>query len=310
MNQLDTTLSAATPLDSGVRVLLPERLENWSAEDFALAIALARAPATLSSGLGEALLHLTVADGSQEKIVASVPLDVDGNALTLGLGNRGLDALASLLGDDASGAALSLDAIEALTVAVLSPLARTSVGRASWGAPGRSIAALTLGEASLSLTGAPAAILALQTDSVAASASLASPFALMGGPLAQRLAVSTEQLLGLVRINDAERACMEEGCGILLDTIWPSSKQVAGRRFVKADSGWHVDHDLVGSMLRIRASEQVQMLDELALDGQERQPSPTDLDLVDGDDVIATGHLIALELSGKPAIMFEVDHLV
>lgn len=313
MNRLDTTIAAGTLQDTGVTTLPPERLVSWDADDFALAIELARAPAAFQSGLGEALLHLMVADETIENTVAVLPVSVDGHALTLGLGHDTLDTLVGLLSGETSkdvGANISLDAIEALCVAVLSPLKRIEVGRASWGHPETSIAALKLDSAHISLAGEPDAILALQSAAVAANASLPSPFASLEQPLPQRLAVGTENVFAMVRLSETDRAAVERGCGIMLDTLWKNGRKVAGQRFVKSGLEWQVEHERKASCLHVRSTAQLQLLDELSLDVTEVNPSPTDLELMDGDQVIAHGHLSTVEISGTSHMVFEVDQLV
>lgn len=316
MNRLDITLTADPSLDAGVTILSPERLGGWSGEDFALAIELARAPATFRSGLGDGLLHLAVAEESNQDVVVVLPLDIDGKALTLGVGRDALDALAGLLSDEVftdAGANLSLDAIEALCVATLSPLMRIDVGRASWGQSASGVAALKIGNVQISLHGEREAVLALHAIMVAVGAAQPSPFALLGQPLAQRMAVGTEQVLALVDLSEADHGApgaLEPGCGILLDTLWPIGRQVAGQRFVKSGLEWQLDAGLQASCLHVRSSAQVQMLDELSLNASQPDPSGSNLELVDGERVIARGRLTSVEMSDTAQMVFQVDQLV
>lgn len=313
MNRFDTALAADTSPDSGVTTLSPERLGNWDGEDFALAIELARAPATFASGLGDALVHLVVAEETIEDGEAILPFTIEGETLTLGIGQKGLDALTGLLGADVSvsaGANLSLDAIEALCVAVLSPLMRIDAARASWGPSGHTVAALKIGDVQLSIVGEASAILALQRAIVTAGAAQSTSFALLGQPLAQRIAVSTQQVVAIVCLAEQERAALEPGCGIVLDTLWPNGRQVAGQRFVKSGVHWHVDADLRRGCFHVRAAAQVQMLDELLLGTSSPDPSGLDLELMDGEQVIAHGHMTSLEVAGTQRVIFQVDQLV
>lgn len=313
MNRLDITLAADPSLGAGVTILSSERLGGWSGEDFALAIELARAPATFRSGLGDGLLHLVVAEEPNQDAVVVLPLDIDGKALTLGVGRDALDALAGLLSDEVStdaGANLSLDAIEALCVATLSPLMRIDVGRASWGQSANGVAALKVGNVQISLHGEREAVLALQAIMVAVGAAQPSPFALLGQPLAQRMAVGTEQVLALADLSEADHGALEPGCGILLDTLWPIGRQVAGQRFVKSGLEWQLDAGLQASCLHVRSSAQVQMLDELSLNASLPDPSGSNLELVDGERVIARGRLTSVEISGRARMVFQVDQLV
>lgn len=313
MNRLGTMITAGTALDADVITLSPETLESWSAEEFALAIELARAPAAVRSGLGEALLHLMAADGAVEDGIALLPLDVDGNALTLGLGHEALDTLVGLLSNETvegAGATLSLDAVEALCVAVLSPLTGIDVGRARWDKQDGTVAALKLGPAPLSLTGDPNAIRALQHAMRASSEKFPSSLApFLGQRVPQRMAITTELVFALVDVSQAERAAMETGCGILLDTLWPSGRQVAGQRFVTSGLQWQAHRELRDAPLRVRCEPQVRMLDELPRDGTPL-PLSSHLELVDGDRVIAHGRLVSVEISGTPHMVFEVDQLV
>lgn len=313
MNRLGTMITVGTALDRDVMTLSPERLESWSAEDFALTIELARVPAAVRSGLGEALLHLMVADEAVEDVVALVPLDIDGNTLTLGLGHEVLDTLVGLLSNETvkgSGANLSLDAVEALCVAVLAPLTGIDVGRANWGSLDGTVAALKLGPAAISLTGDPNAVLALQHAMRASSEKFPSSLApFLGQRVQKRMALATEQVFALVDLSEAERAAMETGGGILLDTLWPSGRQVAGQRFVTSDLEWHVQRELQIASLRVRREPQVRLLNELPLDVTPL-PLSSDLELVDGNRVIAHGHLVSVEISGTPHVVFEVDQLV
>lgn len=313
MNRFDTALAADTSMDSGITTLSPERLGDWNGEDFALAIELARAPATFASGLGDALVHLVVTEETNEDGEAILPFTIEGETLTLGIGGEALDALAGLLGADVSvgaGANLSLDAIEALCVAVLSPLMRIDAARASWGPSGHTVAALKIGDVQLSLKGDAAAVLALQRGIVTAGAAQSTSFALLGQPLAQRIAVRTQQVLAITCLDEQERAALEPGCGILVDTLWQNGRQVAGQRFVKCGANWHVDADLGSGCLHVRSAAQVQMLDELSLGNNSSDPSGLDLELMDGELVVAHGHLTSLEVAGTQRVIFQVDQLV
>lgn len=317
MNRLDTTIVAGTLQDAGVTTLSPKKLESWDAKDFALAIELARAPVAFRSGLGEALLHLMVDDGATENVtedvLAILPINIDDNTLALGLGHNTLDTLVSLLSGEISrgvGANISLDAIEALCVAVLSPVDRIEVGRASWGQPETSIAALKLDSARISLAGEPDAILALQSAVVASNASLPSPFASLGQPLPQRLAVTTENVFAVVHLSEADRAAVEPGCGIMLDVFWQDGRKIAGHRFVKSGLEWQIEQERKASCIHVRSTAQLQLLDELSLDVTEADPSPTDLELMDHDQLIARGRLTTVEISGTPHMVFQVDQLV
>lgn len=317
MNRLDTEIAIGTPLDANVTSLSPEKLASWSAEDFALAIELARAPTAFRSGLGDALIDLVVPSDLPEEAVAIVPLSVDGAALTLGLGNQALDALIGLLseenitsGSTGGSATLSLDAIEALCVATVSPLMRIDVGRASWGRLENAFAALQCNGAQLSLNGDPGAVLALRSTMISANSTHPGPLDLMGQPLAQRLAVNTENVFALVHLNEADRANLERHCGIMLDTLWPSGRKIAGQRFVQSGSAWHVEPELTAPRLRVRSTQKIQMLDELSLESSRPDPSPNALELVDGEQVIATGHLTSVEMSSAVHMVFKVDQLI
>lgn len=312
MNRFDTALTADLPSEAGITALSSDQLERWSGEDFALAVALARAPATFTSGIGDSLVHLVIAGTHGEDPVAVLPLSVEGQPLSLGLGPRALDGLIGLLGAPVSagnGANMSLDAIEALCVAIVSPLMRMDAGVARWATMERGVAALKIGDGEMSLHGEPGAILALHSIMCAAGASQSEPLQRLSQPLAQRVAVDVEQIHGVVWLNEEERGGLESGCGILLDTLWPNGRQVVGQRFVRSGSHWQTDADLRPGCLRIRSEAQVRMLGELSLGADLASPSAPTLELVDGTQILAHGHLTSLTMSGRCQTVFQVDQL-
>lgn len=312
MNQLDTTITADTSLMQDVTTLDPERLAHWDASDLSMAIALAKAPAAFRVGLGDSIGHLIVADGSLEETVVTFQLNAAGEPLALGLGQRALDVLVALLGSETepnSGSTLSLDAVEALCAALLSPLDEVEVGRADWGHLAASHAAINLDDVCLPLMGTSAGVLAFQTAVIAANAALPAPFALMGQPLVQRLAVGTDRISAVVHLDQNERAELKPGSGIVLDTCWPVGRTLVGRRFVSAGGDWRVEQEMTTSPLLIRSSKQLQMLDELSLEMEVTDTGTTGLELVDGDQVIASGQIICVAMAGEPCMLFEIDQL-
>jgi hypothetical protein len=123
------------------------------------------------------------------------------------------------------------------------------------------------------------------------------------------MSVDMEQVHGLVHLSAEDLAALEPGCGIMLDTLWPDGRPVAGGRFVRSGAHWQADADLQAGCLRVRSTARVNMLGELSLGTGLPQPSGQELELLDGVRLIARGHLTSLELSGMVRTLFQIDQL-
>lgn len=301
------------------RVLSQNDLSRWSADEFALAIALARRPARFMSGMNAQPVSLQPLMKSQlEPVLAHVPLETKDGACTLHLTAEALDTLAALLTPEVDdprglGRSLSLDALEAILVALLSPVDGLTVGRAAWmddPAHGAS-AALSFASIAMPIWGASGALVALYR--LIAAAGMASPD-LLAGTVAERLAqaeaigVQAERLFGTVELSPQDRVALEVGGGIMLDTYWPNGTVALGRRFSKVGNGWRMLPDLRKSKaLVLRSHHAIQALSDPELGYLPE--STRQLDLLDGHTVIATGRLVPAVVNDSEALVLRIDEL-
>lgn len=314
MNRLDPRLESKTKS----RLLDQAHLAAWSADGFAMARRLARAPLNVTGGIASTRLTLGLALQAAREAQIYVPLHVQGDIAVLALDAHTLDGLASLLERTTSpgaGRTLSLDAVEALLAGLLAPLDLDGIGRA-W---------LPADEDGTDLTRASAALAALQFDTcdiplLGSDAALAKVYdqvsakmdRLVAAPLSYlkpthqaRAAVEVETLVGMAALSADERATLEPGGAVLLDAHWPIGRTSVGRRFVATGDGWRVDDCLDGDMLMVRSGTVVRGMDDPAL--QAPVPSTGLLELVEGQKIIATGHLATLPGDDDVQPIFVLD---
>lgn len=320
MNQLDPQLGRALAQQTSLeeaRRLLSADMTTWHSDDFALAITLCRQTAALGSGFGSGTLRFGLAAQMLRpesfQPVAHIELETEQGVCLLHLDGAALNTLAGLLlpgGDDLTahpGAALSLDAIEALICGVLSPAPALAVGRADW-EDGQSLeardalAALQMGSAAMPMSGLPEALEGLHAALLVGSTAAESP------DLFTSTSVLVERLLGLARISMEERARLEPGGGITLDAIWPQGRICAGRSFWKEDTEWH-DAPQLGEadILVLRRGSGVQRLDDPALG---TLPASNTILLLDGEQPLASGRLVHGWVDGSPSLLFRIDALL
>lgn len=311
MNQLDPRLETHHP----ARVLDSRTLESWSADGFALARRLARAPATVTGGFANTRLTLGLCAPSGKPPALVVPLHLNEATVTLALGPAALDALAGRLGpdqDEGSGATLSLDAVEAILAGLLAPVALAGIGRASEAsdedrhAAGTAIAALAMESTTIPVLGSDGALAQLlEAMDAKADRLVAAPLSYLRAPSRTQLAVTVETLFGLVSLDAAERAALEPGGGVYLDTLWPEGRIIVGHRFVAQESGWAREAALTDETLALRSGLAIRSLEDPDL----AAPLPTgeNLELVDGDGVIASGRLevVASGSGPRPILVLE-----
>ena len=311
MNQLDPRLETQPP----ARVLDSNTLSAWSADGFALARRLARAPVTITGGFANTRLTLGLRAPDGEPPALGAPLLLDETRVTLALGPAALDALAARLGSDqgeGSGATLSLDAVEAILAGLLAPLTLAGIGRAREAsdqdrqAASIAIAALQVEAATIAVLGSDAALaVLLEAMHAKADRLVAAPLSYLRAPSRTQLAVTVETLFGLVSLNAAERAALEPGGGLYLDTLWPDGRTVVGRQFVALESGWAREYALAGDALALRGGLAIRSLEDPDLAAP--LPAGESLELVDGDRVIASGRLetVRTDAGVRPILVLE-----
>ncbi|MBO6676899.1 MAG: hypothetical protein JJ908_16290 [Rhizobiales bacterium] len=311
MNRLDPRLEAR----STSRVLDSELLSRWSADGFALAQKLARAPLTVTGGFANTRLTLALPSGTPEPPDILVPVPVDGHEVEMAFSASALDWLVGLLDRDqapGAGRTLSFDAMEALLAGLLAPLNLGGIGRARLATTSdnndvASAVAVLHGEGTaIPVLGTDAALLAFHARIAAKTDRLvAAPLSYLRVPDFASPAVMVETLVGMVRLDADERGALEAGGGVRLDAHWPGGRCSVGRRFVADQEAWRIDACLSGDPLIVRSGMAARPLDDPALattlidDGA--------LELLDGDKVVATGHLVSLAEQGQPHPIFVLD---
>ncbi|MEO0384973.1 MAG: hypothetical protein AAF234_15605 [Pseudomonadota bacterium] len=311
MNRLDPRLETKTQS----RVLDQAHLSAWSADGFEMARRLARAPLSVTGGIASTRLTLGLALQDPTEAQIFIPLHVHGDTALLALNERALDSLASLLERNTApgaGRTLSLDAVEALLAGLLAPLALDGIGRASLAADAEAawtrptIAALQFEACDIPVLGTDAA-LAKVYDQVAAKMDrlVAAPLSYLKSTHQARAAVEVETLVGMAALNAEERAKLEPSGAVLLDAHWPSGRTSVGRRFVASEDGWRVDDCLANRYLMVRSGTLVRGLDDPALHAP--VPSTGLLELVEGREIIATGHLASLSEGDDLQPIFVLD---
>jgi hypothetical protein len=311
MNRLDPRLEAR----STSRVLDPGLLSHWSAEGFALAQKLARAPLTVTGGFANRRLTLALPSGPPEPAEIVVPVPVDGQEVDLTLGASALDWLVGLLGEEQApgvGRTLSFDAIEALLAGLFAPLGFDSIGRARIATTddkdcvAGALAVLHGEGAAIPVLGSDAALhvfherIAAKTDRL-----VAAPLSYLRAPGLVSPAVTVETIIGMVRLDAEERGALEAGGGVRLDAHWPDGLCCVGRRFVADQGAWRTDACLSGSPLIVRSAVAVRPLDDPALGTASIEDGA--LELLDGNQVVATGQLVSLAEQGQPHPIFVLD---
>lgn len=313
MNRLDPRLETKTQS----RVLDQAHLSAWSADGFAMAQRLAKAPLNVTGGIASTRLTLGLALQAPADAQIFVPVHVQADSAVLALNAQALDRLAGLLERDstpAAGRTLSLDAVEALLAGLLAPLALDGIGRAwlagdadaeaAWTYP--AIAALQFEAYDIPVLGTDTA-LAKMYDQVSAKMDrlVAAPLSYLKSAHQARAAVEVETLVGMAALSAKERAALEPGGAVLLDAHWPSGRTCAGRRFVAGDDGWRVDDCLANNHVMVRSGTLVRGLDDPALNAP--VPSKGLLELVEGQEIIATGHLATLPKGDDVQPIFVLD---
>ncbi len=311
MNRLDPRLDAR----STSRVLDPGLLSHWSADGFALAQNLARAPLTVTGGFANTRLTLALPSGATEPAEVIVTLPVEGQMVELALSAAALDWLVGLLGRDqapGAGRTLSFDAIEALLAGLFAPLGFDGIGRAQLATANDSdrvaiaLAVLHGEGATIPVLGADLALRAVHAQTAAKTDRLvAAPLSYLRAPDFVSPAVTVETIIGMVRLTAEERGALEPGGGVRLDTHWPDGLCSVGRRFVAEEGGWRVDACLSGAPLLVRSGVAVRPLDDPALGTALIEDGA--LELLDGDQLVATGHLVSLAEQGHPHPIFVLD---
>ncbi len=322
MNRLHPDLQAGNPC----MMLSAAMLAEWSLEDFVFARNVARAPMAVSGGLASARIVLDFALPQTEHPVVALPLYVGDQTVELHAGNTALDALAGLLEPGKSitdaGRTLSLDAIEALFSALLSPLGDVQLGDARWnqdknvhGLDGlHALCALHLDGHAFPITGSHTGLMAFH----AAFASkvdrlVAAPLSLLKNGERKTPAVEVDLVLGAVTLDAKDLEKLEPQGAVLLDTHWAGGKILAARRFMASpmQEDWSLTGGFENNTLLVRSAHTILALDA---DGfvERLAPNPLPnhpLQLVRGDQVLAHGTLIALTYQGVPRMAFGIDTL-
>lgn len=311
MNRLDPRLETKTQS----RVLDQAHLSAWSADGFAMAQRLARAPLNVTGGITSTRLTLGLALQAPADAQIFVPLHVQSDSAVLALSDQALDGLAGLLERNTApgaGRTLSLDTVEALLAGLLAPLALDSIGRASLAeqndglCASPAITSLQFEACDMPLLGTDAALSKVY-DQVSAKMDrlVAAPLSYFKPTHQARAAVEVETLVGMAALSAEERAVLEPGGAVLLDAHWPIGRNSVGRRFVATGDGWRVDDCLDGDMLMVRSGTVVRGMDDPAL--QAPVPSTGLLELVEGQKIIATGHLATLPGDDDVQPIFVLD---
>lgn len=311
MNRLDPRLETRTQ----ARVLDQAHLSSWSADGFTMAQRLARAPLCLTGGIASTRLTLGLTLPTSADAQVLVPVRIEGETPVLSLNEQALDSLASLLDRDSapgSGRTLSLDAIEALLAGLLAPLALDGIGRA-WLAEHTdeplarpSPASLQFETCDMPVLGTDAALAKLYDQvSTKMDRLVAAPLSYLKPSHQARAAVEVEALMGMVALSEEERAALEPGGAAVLDAYWPNGRTCVGRRFVANADGWRIDDCLANSTLMVRSGTLVRGLDDPGLHAPVQ--STGQLELVEGQDVIATGRLTTLPEGDHLQPIFVLD---
>jgi hypothetical protein len=319
MNRLHRDLQAANPR----MVLSAAMLAEWSLEDFVFARKVARAPMAVSGGLASARIVLDFALPQTEHAVVALPLYVGDQTVELHAGNTALDALAGLLEPGKSntdaGRTLSLDAVEALFCALLSPLSDVQLGDARWtqgeNAHGlHAICALHLDGHAFLITGSQPALMAFHSAFASKVDRLvAAPLCLLKNAERQTPAVEVDLVLGAVTLDAKDLEKLGPQGAVLLDSHWAGGKTVAARRFMAApmEEDWSLAGGFEDNTLLVRSARTILALDtDNFVDGLAVKPLPNHpLQLVRGDQVLAHGKLTALTCQGEPRMAFVIDTL-
>lgn len=311
MNRLDPRLETKTQS----RVLDQAHLSAWSADGFAMAQRLARAPLNVTGGITSTRLTLGLALQAPADAQIFVPLHVQSDSAVLALSDQALDGLAGLLERNTApgaGRTLSLDTVEALLAGLLAPLALDSIGRASLAeqndglCASPAITSLQFEACDMPLLGTDAALSKVY-DQVSAKMDrlVAAPLSYFKPTHQARAAVEVETLVGMAALSAEERAVLEPGGAVLLDAHWPIGRNSVGRRFVASGDGWRVDDCLDGDMLMVRSGTVVRGMDDPALNAP--VPRTGLLELVEGQDVVATGRLTTLPEGDHLQPIFVLD---
>ena len=311
MNRLDPRLETQTQS----RVLGRAHLAGWSADGFEMARRLARAPLSVTGGIASTRLTLGLALQAPADAQIFVPLHVQSDSAVLALSDQALDGLAGLLERNTTpgaGRTLSLDTVEALLAGLLTPLALDGIGRASLAEQNDelraspAITSLQFEACDMPLLGTDAALSKVY-DQVSAKMDrlVAAPLSYLKLTHQARAAVEVETLVGMAALSAEERAVLEPGGAVLLDAHWPGGRTSAGRRFVASENRWRVDDCLANDHVMVRSGTLVRSLDDPALNAP--VPSTGLLELVDGQDVIATGRLTTLPEGDHLQPIFVLD---
>lgn len=311
MNRLDPRLEAKTKS----RVLGRAHLSGWSADGFAMARRLARAPLSVTGGIASTRLTLGLALQAPADAQIFVPLHVQSDSAVLALSDQALDGLAGLLERNTApgaGRTLSLDTVEALLAGLLAPLAQDAIGRAWLAEEGdaasasSAITSLQFEACDMPLLGTDAALSKVY-DQVSAKMDrlVAAPLSYLKPTHQARAAVEVETLVGMAALSAEERAVLEPGGAVLLDAHWPSGRTSVGRRFVASENRWRVDDCLANDHVMVRSGTLVRGLDDPALHAP--VPSTGLLELVEGQEIIATGHLTTLPEGDHSQPIFVLD---
>ena len=310
MNRLDPRLQAS----AAQRLLTHEHLGNWSVDTFELAQMVARSPVTVTGGFSNVQITLNLAVEADDATVAAIPFRLGSEQITLSLHESALDALAGLLERGTefanAGRTLSLDAIEAVLAGLLAPVDDLSVGAGSWNGPdaSRHLCVLQFNDAVIPVQGSVRALRALHAAMTSkADRTIAAPLSYLRLPTRARMAVTVEEVLGLVSLTADDLANLESGGGVILDTVWPYARTIAGRRFVSAEQAWLLEEELNSAPVIVRSGHAIRALDDPALNSSVDRTDG--LELVRGEEVIATGRLAAIERKGRLCTVFAIDQL-
>ncbi|MEM1289408.1 MAG: hypothetical protein AAGH60_13725 [Pseudomonadota bacterium] len=301
------------------RVLSNVELDRWSADELSLAVALARKPAWFVAGLAALPISLRpLIKVGLEPVLAHVPLEFDEGTCTIHISSNALDALAGVLSSESGsdrglGRSMSLDALEAIMVALLSPVGDVHVGRATWSeeAAAGASASLCFGDTIMPVWGDGAGLVALYRGISQAAKSTHSAMLshrATHSASSGKIAVIAERLLGTVQLAPAQLTQLEVGGGVTLDTHWPQGLVILGRRFCKHADGWGTVSELRRKdQLVLRSDKGVQSLGDPNL-GEMRSNASTLL-LMDSDTVVASGSLAIGIVDGKNTVIFRIEQL-
>lgn len=316
MNRMPSSLSS----EEAHHILPAQRLAHWSAEDFALARNLARAPLVVNGGLASARVWLDLAPEPAHAPVARVPLHLGDATVELAVADTALDHLAGLLEPrkprHGAGRTLSLDGVEALLCALLAPLDQVEIGTAQWAETSRqpqSVAALFLAETAMPLTGSHTSINAMRAAFAAKmDRHVAAPLSYLKDAHRKTPAIDVQTVLGAVALLPSDRDRLETGGAVLLDSHWAGGVSVVAQRFRTSDEAaqpnetWQIASDCEAEKLLVRSAHATLPLDADVLRAQAKGAT---LELVMGDNVLAHGQLAALSIEDQPRIAFIISEL-